>query len=729
MKIFIAGSHYVEVDENFAVTSPYAVGSAGCVLKLLSETVGPLALKIPLLKATNLGENLLLCELLKTEWRAVDSVSRGRNLSLVQAERVRGDKTLCGELLIAPEAGDPLEINGILAITFSDAGHPIVINSALLEQDRFAKSDILALIKSMLSGDVVSKIKEKAGDIFFFLAGPTSSRAPQGALKALRDGARDEKLERGVFFNVPSVLYHWSPCNLQADVSTELLDSASFTARLTIILRILEAVGSLHERRVLHCDIRPANIFRSHCEPTDGKNYTTDDVERICRSYALGDYGSLNASAHLVSDGQGTFGNTLIGPAVAQLRTSPFYAPERRLAIEFEDANQAKITVKEGKCRVDLNWALYPALKTAAPERIDQRVRDIRPGDSLRLRDFVFTILQVNDDAPSDITISFTCDATVARIVHNRLSVLENLDTGTQSFAISGYVIMRQWSRATDIFSVGVLLLYLLFSKKAGETQTGGAENKSLDTRFAEVLETICAVPYFKAFWQPLSRFAHHVFVCRDKGEPLHDSLIRETATSETMVNTKEFALKITNDLCSSCPHIDIIFSSLSKNSARFLLNIWFAMACIHRSEDLTSDERIMDVGEWGEPFCKSRSDSTNGGGEADRAYKTLDAIRALIDPNFRHLSEFNVATVANFSLQSDYQIRLKFKEAEDLLNSVNAKFSDLKMKLVGAEDKLAAHKRYKDRLLVEASAAQRAPYGKKTDAIAKLVAVIQDAS
>jgi serine/threonine protein kinase len=813
MKIYITRSHYVRVGKDFSVESDYAIGSAGCVLKLESDTAAPLALKIPLLKATNLGENLLLCDLLRREWLSVNSVAKGRNQRLVKPEINCRDTVLCGQLAI--DVPDELahQRDGVLAIAFADDGKPMFINSAVVDvqaaraavsadvtlgddaaageaqataPDASAADAVLEAIGLLAATEFAKQIKKEKSQTFYCLIGGDSQEKP--AIKPLAHGAWSEKSLRPVFFNVPSVVYEWSPCNLQADVSTHLLQSASYLSKLQGISQTLEAIGSLHSAGVLHCDIRPANIFRSHREVKDAnKGYSRREIESIIGSYALGDYGSLNEARPSEERGEGTFGRTLIGPAVAQLRTSPFYAPERRLAAEFEDANQATVTKIDGaRLQVDLGWSAYSNIDDSLHERRRDALQDIRPGDTIRLRDYVFTILEMQPGNSQTVSLSFICDSTVAKIVHNRLSVVEVVDKSQSPFAISGYVIMRQWSRATDIFPVGILLLYLLFTSRESlsrlQIQRGThARSRSVDTRFSQLLDTICAIPYFRAFWRPLSLFTAHMFSSRDKGVSVLDrGSINQI--DNTPIDIKEYARKYTNDLCSSCPYLDAIFYSLGRNTGRFLVAIWFAMACIHRAEDF-EDKRSLDeaptskakpdtndngtlasrsvreAGRYGRPFCASRVDEWTVGEkdvdsgqhelEADDAKEILEEIHE-IDSSLQHLAGFQLDSVVGFTLESDYQIGLlKNKLEEELLNveenlvsvrkraevaetsraelmetlkTLNKALTDARNELDEARNGLESLSQFREDLLVVVDEAKKATMGGKGAALTKLI-------
>jgi serine/threonine protein kinase len=664
MKIFVDADYYVEVDEadDFRVTSEYAVGSAGCVVKLRAAGKAPHALKIPLLRATNLAENLQVCKLLATEWQEVSKVAGGKNL--VPMVGSKSPQTLCAPLLIIPEKAERRQTSGVLLVAFANDGRPMIVNSAVLT-DQNTRSKELAPLKQLLSPNVSDIAEEAPKTIFYFFKKPYAP--PEGRPPELEKGVMEEKTSRPIFFNVPSITYEWKPRNLQADVSTGLLDNASYPARLQIVSLMLDAVNSLHSKNVLHCDIRPANIFRSDAAVPEG-GYDRDTAEVICRDYQLGDFGSLNERSNREPDAAPIFGDSVLGPAVAPLRTSLFYAPERRIAGEFEDADHVTIvpTPQNGLCRVDLKYAKYERV-SKAHDRIADKIPDIRPGDNLRVRDLVLTIKSTNADkgGGGNVTASFVCSNTVARIVHNRLSIIENLEA-SEDFAISGYVVIRQWSRATDMFSIGVLLLYLLFVKQA--RSPGSSDVKPLETMFAECLETICAKPYFESFWPRLALFTSAVLETpQNKFGELTVNEIDKQA-----VRITEYAKTVTNDLTASCPFLDKIFHALDGNSARFVLNVWFAMACIHRAEDLPKTKPW--DGKYDRPFCKSRIETTNSGAQtqAQCAFKVLESIEGLVHPDNAALEQFALLEVTPFSLQSDYIVRLQ-------VNAILAEITQLK--------------------------------------------------
>jgi serine/threonine protein kinase len=679
MKMYIDADYYVQVDEtkDFRVTSEYAVGSAGCVLRLDAIAKPSRALKIPLLRATNLGENLQVCKLLMTEWLSVSKLAGGRNL--VPMVGARGVETICAPLLIIPEKTETRQSEGVLLVGFASDGRPRVVNSAVFAQYS-PKNNEVAAFKELLDGDIRSLAAREPKRIYYLLKKryvPAEGEAPE-----LEKGVFEEKTSRPMFFNVPSITYEWKPRNLQADISTGLLDNASYGARLGVVGLMLDAVDSLHSENVLHCDIRPANIFRSD-EEVPEVGYDQNQANGICRGYELGDFGSLNDRSNRESDPGQVFGDSVLGPAVAALRTSLFYAPERRITGEFEDADHVAITpTQNGLCRVDLKYAKYERIPDAHG-RAAEKLPDIRPGDSLRVRDLVLTIKSTTTERAANVTASFICDSTVARIVHSRLSLLETLRE-PEDFAVSGYVVIRQWSRATDMFSIGVLLLYLLFVKQARVAST--SDSKPLETMFAECLETICAKPYFESFWPRLALFTGVVLQARKEQEQASQEKASQeqpyrasdyladrevTDVDKQAVKITEYAKTVTNDLTASCPFIDIIFHALDSNSARFVLNIWFAMACIHRAEDLPKGSWD---GPYQQPFCRSRVDMENSDGgktQAERAFDVLKEIEGLISPSSPDLKSFRLSKVNPFSLQSDYVVRLQLNAILDELGKL----------------------------------------------------------
>jgi serine/threonine protein kinase len=96
---------------------------------------------------------------------------------------------------------------------------------------------------------------------------------------------------------VPSVVYQWAGGTLQEAVSRGYLSDWPIEQYYELFVQIVTGVSTLHERHLLHGDIRPANIL-----------YFGEPSAPL--SYKEGDYGSFSHSRSVTGDNDEETGNT-----------------------------------------------------------------------------------------------------------------------------------------------------------------------------------------------------------------------------------------------------------------------------------------------------------------------------------------------------------------------------------------------------------------------------------
>ena len=281
------------------------------------------------------------------------------------------------------------------------------------------------------------------------------------------------------FTCIPSVTYAWAPNTLQEAIGrNERGGKWTIDQHLQLMEQICSGIKVLHNKGMLHADIRPANIVRLS-EPDNPLDFY------------LSDYGSFayTNSRPLHAEGKEPMGDTVVGPVVEGERVSPFYAPERGSGRERETADTAIVVMTDTSptCFAIVGWkSEFTKLglldEAARPRqqanfytdfihtRREQYRREGRvehvldAGDRVQLRDYIFELV-AEEEILGNIQV-FRCSPKFWTIYHGRIAIYENRDReACFSFPIPRVTELPQWSAATDIYSLGVLCLYSVYSE------------------------------------------------------------------------------------------------------------------------------------------------------------------------------------------------------------------------------------------------------------------------
>lgn len=443
----------------------------------------------------------------------------------------------------------------------------------------------------------------------------------------------NEMARRGWYTGLPTIVYDWANGTLQDAISNRRRQGWATFHHLVLIERLLCGLGTLHRAGMLHGDIRPANIM-----------YTGDPNDP--EAYIIIDAGSLaSGNANIVGGGAAEQGrDKTILSAIANARSSTFYAPERRQAFEHEDGDLAVVIAdprNKQNLIVAIGWRsrieeareagseLLPfttqlepfigrwieALDQPRPARDERGQARLCAGDRVRLREYVFDVVE-----PPLVIEGFSvmlCKGSVTKVWNDRLVVPLgefwhefNLPApGPVRFvtmALPKVVEIYQWSQATDLFSIGVLLLYSVYGQHQGET-TG------MEREFTALLDTLANPLYFSRMWPHIDRvcvaleqivearpgMSAQEFVRSPSG--IHES----TTPSERGESGGEpesiyrAAINIVQHITQTAPHArKLVVHGFGGNVAEFLLFVHFVFSCLHRRADLLQHE----VGESAAP-------------------------------------------------------------------------------------------------------------------------------
>lgn len=458
---------------------------------------------------------------------------------------------------------------------------------------------------------------------------------------------------------LPSVVYQWAQGSLQQSVSRGEIRHWKKRELMRFIERICQGIDDLHKVNLIHADIRPANIL-----------YVSEPGR--WDSYYLADYGSFSSSPSLQGEANHNVarGYTVIGPVTNMQRVSVFYSPERIRGVERELANKAMIlSTNDGRQRYLLigwdkdlkknsidEWKKQvSSLKNqdTQPKDFDssnveedtslnsfsngQADKDLPSGlgegDYIKVQEYV---LRLNGPEveyenvkiiPFDLSDSWEITSGHVTTHNSRLPETINLDKVIEYY---------QWSAATDLYSLGTLILYMIY--RGGElNQESEMETKServIEDNFLQMMQYITSSAFFGKIWPELEslrlEIEHYLKLNEPHPQPssFEDNIFRReeyfpeghTSNVQTLgVRLRETIKLIIQSVPGSIRLVEFFDYDLSS----FFFIFHFALSCIHRKDN----NRIKQFFNSGFPFCNSRTDPPQKNGAA---YEALKRIRVL---------------------------------------------------------------------------------------------------
>jgi serine/threonine protein kinase len=735
-RIWISKELFVWVDDAGFLVGPYYEGALGCVIPALGDDEGlkKQALKIPRMLADTVRENANIARITEDESDVVHNKVRfgaGGGVGLAAAQTPSHPLRGYQELQNATEHDARLQSGHVIFVSFvkgrpprfctakasngetKDPGKGLSVFPAGVRQDLGGLPnawDNLVDLSTSRTG-----FGEKALETPFTLSVCyITSTGNAASVCALNETIIAQDSETVWFAGVPSILYEWCGGTIEQAISLGLLKQWSLEKCFTFFKTVLTGLDTLHSSGLLHGDIRPANIM------------AVGDRKKPDR-YKLIDYGSF--ARNPAGPAHEPTGDTMAGTGIGPQRVSPFYSPERRAGVERESADTAIILrVPEGAKRTDragssflirVGWRtslVAPDGQSPDPKIVKemkdeqlaggspgespedekaiaqppQRSEDLFDGDRLRLQDYLFEIIAARRDG--DMLIC-RCKARYSKIYHDRLAVFEMDPKIADKTVLSlpRYVEYRQWSAASDIYSVGALFLYCLFASSPRSTS---AERAGIQSRFGDLIEVLENVSYFEVFWPELEDFRRrledHYDLNRAK-DGAGAELVGVEDEGDRTINLRELAIRAVNNIVQSAPHVKMVLARFDNNVAKFLLFMHFVMACVHRRTDLpppTEKAKLIPAAKIELPFATSRLDRPESR-ISSLASLRLERIASLLDKDamfgpFKATEE----EVPDYNPKSDPLVRRDNRRLEienQQLKSVNNSFA-LRYKLLRSQ-------------------------------------------
>jgi serine/threonine protein kinase len=667
--LWISDTWYILVDRNGKCKSLCAEGALGFVIQLQSDVNQDhhVALKIPRLMGETSRENAYINELAEKELKAVQEIfhKKGATSGLLRADLGSGS-LLRGPISIQRGSEEAQQWNGALVfVSFEKGQNPtfcLMKFDGKKPQHYPPNSNACPEIEAA----AFEKIREKAkmwSYTVFINSGEVQEAGNGGETNILSVEDALEKSNsagRTWYTCLPSVMYNWAPVTLQEAISTnERGGPWNKGKHFALIERVCQGLVTLHSKGMLHADVRPANMVYVGA---------ADDPDK----YYLSDYGSFSDPGARASDREAT-GNTVLGPVVSGERISAFYAPERRHSREREAANMAVIynpnTV--GDLYVILGWGselIDPETKkpkddltkyvgpSSSRKQEQEDQSDLVEGDRIQVREYIFDVEEEWHVGNKQI---LKCKGRFWKIYHGRI-VVESRDRFEEwdSFPIPRTVELRQWSAATDLYSLGAMALYSVFCDsvyKQGDKIVNNSGSKDitqntiseihskLEKDFREMLLYLESPPYFNAIWPELEWMRFQLETRLAKGGLTEENLAKQlfkrytdertSQKEEKNLELKEAVVELVGRITQSVPGAREVVRALDYDLGTFIFFIHFVLCCLHRQKDVIVDEnwKWMDIKTNG-PFAEDRLEKPKSGGAATKALERIKRISKLID-------------------------------------------------------------------------------------------------
>lgn len=737
IKLWIDNTFYIPVDSKGFCNGTCYEGALGYIIQLKSDDGKRLAaLKIPKLTGDTFRENAYISELMEKELYAVGEIFGGGEVTGLL--NPFGPASLLRNT-ISTDGGsnDAKEWHGSrVFVAYHKGKNP---QFALVKRNGkkhiFPEGSDLKLKDNSVEelykylDDYIIKIENinKKQVIFIDFQKNQSLQDPtqecNGLFQVFSVGEAPEHTDSIWCTFLPSVMYGWAPGTLQEAISLNRCGKWSISDHIELMINLCTGLTSLHSRGMLHADLRPANIIYR-------------GSPKKITSYAIADYGSLAKSHPDPSQAAEPSGGTILGPILAGERVSVFYSPERQSGQEREAADTAIIyrtNLAAGAAESDFYVVLGWRSELLNDEKVNSELIErligedssiskepisnldnsylLCKGDRIQVRDYIFELEREEQNKEGKQILR--CSK-IWKVYQGKITVQTNLlsEFGTKekyvSFPIPRTVELRQWSAASDLYSIGAIMLYSLCNQYRLENfepeNQHGSKTVELEKDFRDMMNILGSTPYFKSIWSEIDNLRRnlediiqesnktydngkdeeYIQWIDEDGQPEDRRLssltpeqmkrIRykyyEQSESGKIKTLHEAVLEVARLITQTVPGIRNILKAVGFDTGRFIFLIHFILCCLHKSSDINSSSQKTV------PFVQNRLEQPIPSyfNAIDKALMRLRALQQDIFPASL-LNQFrsNDKDIPEFNPRPDTTIRLTLEQAsnklEELLN------------------------------------------------------------
>lgn len=748
IKLWIDNTFYIPVDSQGFCNGTCYEGALGYIIQLKSDDGKKLAaLKIPKLTGDTFRENAYISELMEKEFDSVGTIFGGGEVTgllnpLVLSSPLRNTINTDGGSNEAKEwHGSRVFVSyhkgknpQFALVKRNGQKHIFPEGSGLKLKDNSVEELYKSLEDYIIKLENINKKQVIFIDFHNNQSLQDTTQERNGLFQVFSVGNAPEHTDSIWCTFLPSVTYGWAPGTLQEAISLNRCGYWSIQDHIELMINLCSGLSSLHSRGMLHADLRPANIiYRGN--------------PKKIRSYAIADYGSLAQSNPHASPTTEPTGGTILGPILAGERVSVFYSPERQSGQEREAADTAIIYrtdlaagTAESLFYVVLGWRsellndekvnselIEKLIKKDSSSSKEQSSNSdnssiLCKGDRIQVRDYIFELDEQEQNKEGKQILP--CSK-IWKVYQGKITVQTNTvkEFGTEnyvSFPIPRTVELRQWSAASDLYSLGAIMLYSLCNqyrlRHFDTEKQHGSKTVELEKDFRDMMNILGSTPYFKSIWPEIDNLRRNLEdIIQKNNTPdknrVDEQDIKWLAQNGNSENRKFSSLtpeqikriqyiyhgkeqskenktlegaviEVARLITQTVPGIRNILKAVEFDTGRFIFLIHFILCCLHKSSDISSGQNTKM------PFVKDRleqpiADQTNA---IDKALERLLTLQKSIFPASL-LDQFrsNSDDIAEYNPRPDTSIRVALeqsskdlKELKETLKEASNKLDDL---------------------------------------------------
>lgn len=508
---------------------------------------------------------------------------------------------------------------------------------------------------------------------------------------------------------------------MQESISTNQRGNWRIDEHLKLIEILCMGLDSLHMANMIHGDLRPANVvFQGNAQDPN--------------NYALSDYGSYAQTGNQEIEGQTTSNQNQGGPIFSGERKSAFYAPERLAGTEREAADTAVIIKENNKAdffTVILGWrSQFVVNNTIDINQINQYINysltansnkeqkslqlGLRSGDRIKIRDYIFELK--SDELNIEDKQILQCKSKIWKIYHNKIAISTNVALEFQNtyqwFSIPRTTELLQWSAASDLYSLGALALYSVYSgykykqinSEIQKESNNNAKKQGIDIEeeFRDMLTYLGSPPYFRAIWPEIESLRRNLEekitnqdttttpeelinseYCQYQGnnniysQQNESGLVKSASEYDTI---KDAVIGITRLITQTVPGVDHLVAAMNYDLGRFIFFIHFVLCCLHQESHLSNYETWMQE----KPFAKDRTEQAKMNGAAHKALMRLRHLQFNIFGKTQFLDILKVTEedIPQFNPTPDTTLRVKLEHLKGKLEQAKKGVKELRVDL-----------------------------------------------
>lgn len=699
----------------------FVVQIAACSPETVESTNGPpRALKLPRLLADTDQENQFVCSLTELEVKTAAQLAGAPGLTSLDY----GGRSLLRTL------SRRNNLESAVIVQFSKEMKPrlcLVSADVLKEGLIFTPhlKDLSEWLTPELWREGINLSRGGTGRLdspIIFRRTEGEAPAPAAALLLVKQQVGRESVsasDQSWYLGLPSPVYFWRGGTLEHAIRKGHRGLWRWYQHCELIEQLAKGLLSLYQRRLVHGDLRPANIMHGerHAKPDD---------------YALIDYASYGLADVLGNPATPSkAGNTLVGVAVAEARQSPFYPVERRVGRERENCDTVVIRrtgeywVAHVGYRDDMYTGSTEELSDATKQQmasvLDSNLRTVTPDDTkdwkrrdkIRIRDFVFEIAAWRT-GPTGFSIAADRGWLVRS---NRILVpldVTAFESKDRVLSVSRTFPIWQWSMATDFFSLGVTLLYSLFYTSIAEEQSD-RESGGLESEFEAMIAVMSSAQYASVILPQVAAVARLLgaiwrdeeFRDVDKFTPDRVAKLKlvektEDTKLEGAPNRREFgrsadikdnrvlvgrAWSIAMSVVQTTPGARRVLKAVNRNLAIFVCLIDLAMELMHRREDVPGVPQMLSP--W---MCDDRTSAPDPA-KVNDLMESIGQLKAGVTQRFENATIFECpeTDILKYSSSSEPLLRIQMQGKEGEIETCRVEIETCREEIQELRERVAA--------------------------------------